>query len=164
MSFFLPIIEELNENSVNYVAVGGVAAILHGHTRLTTDIDFVIELEVNNVTKALQALKGLGYVPKIPITVEDFADPKIRESWIREKGMQVLGFTLPNNPLVSVDIFVEHPIEFSDLFKDSKLVALGRTRLRICSINHLIEMKKKASRAKDLEDIRVLELLAKENG
>jgi hypothetical protein len=34
----------------------------------------------------------LRYEPRIPITVEQFADAGLRKSWIREKGMLVLNF------------------------------------------------------------------------
>lgn len=159
MSYFLPIIETFNKNDIVYVAVGGIAVILHGHTRLTTDIDFIIKLETENINRATKAISELGYIPKVPIKLADFANEEIRKSWISEKGMQVLGFTLPNNPLVSIDIFVKYPIDFNSLYKDSKEVNLDNSKIRICSINHLIEMKQIAGRAKDLEDIRILELL-----
>jgi hypothetical protein len=34
----------------------------------------------------------LRYEPRIPITVEQFADAGLRKSWFREKGMLVLNF------------------------------------------------------------------------
>lgn len=38
----------LNPNKVRYIMVGGVAAILHGHNRLTEDVDVWIEDTVEN--------------------------------------------------------------------------------------------------------------------
>lgn len=38
----------LNQNKVRYIMVGGVAAILHGHNRLTEDVDVWIEDTVEN--------------------------------------------------------------------------------------------------------------------
>ena len=39
MSLFEPIFEALNRQNVRYVVVGGVAVVLHGHARLTADLD-----------------------------------------------------------------------------------------------------------------------------
>lgn len=44
MDRFEPIFEALNATGVRYVVVGGVAVNLHGHQRLTKDLDLVIEL------------------------------------------------------------------------------------------------------------------------
>jgi len=159
MSFYLPIVKSFNRFNVSYVAVGGIAVILHGHTRLTTDLDFVIELSPENIRNALQALSSEGLTCKVPVKAEDFASEEIRNSWIRDKGMRVLGFTKSNNPLVSVDLFVEYPVEFASLIKDSIQTKLGEEHIRICSLEHLLVMKKIAGRPKDLEDIRILNLI-----
>jgi hypothetical protein len=42
---FKEFIEALNENDVKYLLVGGYAVVLHGHPRLTQDIDFWIWAE-----------------------------------------------------------------------------------------------------------------------
>ena len=44
VSLFEPIFEALNRAQVRYVVVGGFATVLHGHARLTADIDLVIDL------------------------------------------------------------------------------------------------------------------------
>jgi len=159
MSLFLPIIKSFNTFGVTYVAVGGIAVILHGHSRLTTDLDFVIDLSPENVALAMSALSSEGLICKVPIRLEDFGSEEIRHSWIKDKGMRVLGFTKSNNPLISVDIFVEYPVEFSLLYKDSANVQLGAEFIRVCSLEHLLLMKAEAGRPKDLEDLRILNLI-----
>jgi len=42
---FTPIQRALNEAKVQYVVVGGLATILHGYPRCTSDVDLVINLE-----------------------------------------------------------------------------------------------------------------------
>lgn len=107
----------------------------------------------------MSALSSEGLICKVPIKLEDFGSEEIRNSWIREKGMRVLGFTKSNNPLISVDIFVEYPVEFSLLYRDSVNVQLGPEFIRVCSLEHLLLMKEEAGRPKDLEDLRVLSLI-----
>ena len=107
MSLFEPIFEALNRAQVRYVVVGGFATVLHGHARLTADIDLVIDLSPAEVRKALDTLTGLGFRPRAPIEPLAFADPATRHQWIREKGMRVFSMWDPANPMREVDLFVE---------------------------------------------------------
>ena len=89
MTQFDPIFAALQATGVRYVVVGGVAVNLHGYQRFTKDIDLVIELIPDQALKALEALQILGYKPNVPVKLSDFADPTIREGWVRDKGMMV---------------------------------------------------------------------------
>ena len=40
---FEPVFRALNDAGVRYVIVGGFATVLHGHPRLTADIDLVLD-------------------------------------------------------------------------------------------------------------------------
>ena len=62
----------------------------------------------------------------------------------------------PDEPLVSVDLFVEHPIEFDDIWSQSDVVELGPVSVRIASISHLVALKRLANRPQDLIDIEKL--------
>ncbi|MEO6080492.1 MAG: hypothetical protein ABIQ86_12020 [Steroidobacteraceae bacterium] len=79
----------LQTTGVRYVVVGGVAVNLHGYQRFTKVVDLVIELVPVQAIKALEALRSIGYKPNIPVKLADFADPEIREGWIRDEGMLV---------------------------------------------------------------------------
>jgi hypothetical protein len=56
----------------------------------------------------------------------------------------------------TVDLFARHPIPFEQLWQRSVLMDLGDTKVRVCSIDDLIEMKRQAGRHKDLADIEQL--------
>lgn len=49
----------LNECGAKYVLIGGFAVILHGFVRGTKDIDFLIDVSVQNMRKIKQALSKL---------------------------------------------------------------------------------------------------------
>src|SRR6266436_1687347 len=119
----------LQRTGVRYVVVGGVAVNLHGYQRFTKDVDLVIEL---------------------------FADPAIREGWIRDKGMMVFQM-YSDQTRMSIDIFVRYPLDFDELWDQCTKIDLPGTSLRIASIDHLILMKRKVSRPQDLLDIEQLE-------
>jgi hypothetical protein len=146
----------LQTTGVRYVVVGGVAVNLHGHQRFTKDIDLVIELVPDRALKALKALEGIGYKPNVPVKLTDFADPAIREGWIRDKGMMVFQMYSDQTRL-SIDIFVRYPFDFDELWDQSTQVDLPGASPRIASIAHLISMKREANRPQDLLDIEQLE-------
>jgi predicted nucleotidyltransferase len=52
----LGICRELNQRSVNYIVIGGMAINIHGFTRNTEDIDLLIETEETNERKILEVL------------------------------------------------------------------------------------------------------------
>ena len=51
--FYEEIIRKFNNAGVRYAIVCGVAVNLHGHIRMTADLDIVLELEDNNLAKAV---------------------------------------------------------------------------------------------------------------
>lgn len=142
----------LNEAQVDYVVVGGLAVILHGYLRATADLDLAIGLASDNARRGMQALGAIGLRPRLPMAAEDFADPEKRAEWT-QRNMLVFPLWDPDNPLRSVDVFVDEPIAFDRLLRDAVRKDLDGTIVPVASIDHLIEMKERAGRLRDLEDI-----------
>ncbi|HLV19775.1 MAG TPA: hypothetical protein VKZ49_02795 [Polyangiaceae bacterium] len=161
-SFLEPIFRALNDAGIRYLVVGGLAAVLHGHARLTSDVDMIIDLEADEVRRALEVLETLGFQPRAPVDARDFADAKNRAAWIAEKGMRVFSMWDPKNPLVEIDLFVDHPILFDELWNESELMPLSDTTARVVSANHLIQLKRMAGRPQDLQDVEALEAIQRE--
>jgi hypothetical protein len=159
---FEPIFEALARNSVRYVVVGGVAVVLHGHARLTADLDLAVDLSPEAAGKAIDTLVGLGFRPRAPVDPAEFSDPEARARWMTEHQMQVFSMWDPSDPLRSVDLFVENPIDFEELWDRSVLLPLAGTSARVASIPDLIRLKRLASRAVDLADIEALEAILRE--
>ena len=91
MLLYEPLFRALNASGTRYVEVGGVATVLHGYARLTADIDLILDLEESAAARAMHALAGLGLRPRALVDPADFADSRIREGWLQDKGMQVCG-------------------------------------------------------------------------
>ena len=154
MSFNLrEIFKALADANVEYVVVGGMAVILHGHLRATRDLDLVIGLQPDNCLTALKALGGIGLAPRLPVALVDFADPAKREDWIQNRNMLVFQVWHPADPFCTVDVFIRNPIDFEGLWQRSITASLGRTDCRIAGIEDLIAMKTQAGRPQDLRDI-----------
>ncbi len=160
------ILKALSDARVRYVVVGGVAVVLHGHLRVTADLDLVVALDRPNILAALSALESLGYRPRAPVAAQEFADPDTRAAWIRDKDMKVFSLWSARLPETGVDLFVEEPIPFRDLEGGARAAELHGAKAPIASIEHLIAMKRKAGRPRDAEDIaalRDIELLLKDD-
>ena len=156
------IFQALEEARVRYLVVGGVAVVLHGHLRFTADLDLVLSLDAANLRAALGALAGLGYGPRAPVRAEELIDPRRREEWVREKGITVFSLWSAKHPTTEVDLFVEEPFPFEAAYSRAVWADLGDTHVSIASIPDLVEMKRRAGRPLDLEDVRCLEAIARE--
>jgi len=156
MNPFLRVIDALNRHQVRYVIVGGFAAVMHGYPRATYDLDLVVDLQPDEARKAISALVSLGMEPRVPVDPFHFADPVQREAWVREKQARVFSLKDPSNPVFVVDLFIEPTPEGERLFDSAKTIQIHGRPCRICSLEHLIAMKRRAGRPQDLVDIEAL--------
>ena len=150
----------LDEASVPFIVVGGLAVVAHGYGRQTQDIDVVIQLQPEAVRNAFRALETLGYRPRIPVTAEGFANPDQRARWIKEKGMTVLNFHSDQHRETPLDVFVTEPFDFSEEYRLAMVeeVAPGAP-VHILRLETLLRLKQEAGRPQDLADIAELRLL-----
>ena len=153
------VIGELNREKVRVLVVGGVAVVLHGYLRTTADLDLVVQLEPDNVLRTLRALGSLGYHPRAPVAVEDFANESIRESWVNEKNLEVFSLWSQENPRLEVDLFVREPFDFDAVYEQTSEIELDTTTVRVVPRQTLIEMKRRSGRPRDIEDIEALNAL-----
>ncbi len=159
--FFRNVFKVLYDEDVKYLLVGGVAVNLYGVVRATADIDIVVKLTKSNVLSLVKALEKLGYKPKAPVSIEDFADPENRRNWIEKKDMKVFSLSPPDRTLGEVNIFVREPFDFDAAYKNRTDVDIGGVIVHIASIDDLIFLKEKAGRAQDISDIEALKILKK---
>jgi len=156
------IVRALNAANVQYLIVGGLAVNAHGYERLTRDVDLVIGLEPGNIARGLRALMGMGYQMAIPVSPEEFADSKQRETWRKEKNMIVLKMWNDGHRRTPVDVFVYEPFDFAVEFAAAQwLPVAGDAKAPIVSISALVAMKQAAGRDKDLQDIQALRKIEK---
>ena len=152
------IVRALNEARVKYLIVGGLAVNAHGFVRLTVDVDLVIGLERENIVRGLNALEGIDYHMSIPVTPETFADPALRETWRKEKGMIVLKLWSDTHRRTPVDVFIYEPFAFEDEFSAATWApVIGSLNAPMVGYDALVAMKRVAGRPQDLIDLAELE-------
>lgn len=153
---FIGLFGILGASNIRFVVVGGLALLLHGLDRLTADVDLVVDLSPDSVRDAVQALTASGYRPLAPVPAIDLADPAKRATWRRERGMQVFSFWDATNTRPTVDVFLEPPIPFEELWSSAVPMSIGGQEVRVASIAHMIRMKEVAGRPQDLVDLQRL--------
>lgn len=154
------IIRALNDAEVRYLIVGGLAVIAHGYMRFTTDVDLLLDLEQDNVQRAIAVLQSLDYRPRLPIAITDFADTHKREQWVNEKNLIVFSLASTQHPLTEIDIFAQNPFSFTQAYETAawKEVVVGLTA-PIISLEDLLRLKQQAGRPQDINDIARLKEL-----
>lgn len=151
------IIEALNGARARYLVVGGLAVVAHGYVRYTKDVDLVVQLLPDNLSRALAALHRLGYRPAVPVPIGQFADPESRERWIREKHMTVFQLWSETHRETPIDVFVAEPFDFDREYEAALRKRLfGRLEVPVVSLPTLIRMKETAGRAEDRIDVEHL--------
>lgn len=163
LASFEAIARALEDANVRYLVAGGLAVNAHGYLRFTKDVDFVVQLLPDNIERAFGALSALGYKPVVPITAVQFANAQQRESWIRDKGMQVLQFWSDEHRETPIDMFVHEPFDFEQEYARALVKPLGRIMVRFVAIPTLIRMKEAAGRAQDMIDIEHLRMRLKDD-
>lgn len=152
------IAKAFSDRQVRWLVVGGYAVVAHGHVRFTHDLDVVIDLESQNCRIALTILTDLGFQPRIPVTMDSFADPELRRIWHDEREMIV--FTVwrqSEGRFEQIDIFLREPFDFEKAWQERYLPDVpGGLVIPCIDLERLIAMKQEAGRPKDIEDIACL--------
>jgi predicted nucleotidyltransferase len=153
------IFRELNRLRIDYLVVGGLAVNFHGVPRMTYDIDLMILLEDENVSKLVSKLTDWGYRPKVPINPIELADEAKRNSWIKEKRMKAANFYSEISPIGEIDIVIDSPVPYSELKSRAVMIEIEGERIPTVSIHDLIRLKQKTGRKQDVADIEYLKMI-----
>src|SRR3989344_6161375 len=111
------ILNELHRHKIKYLVVGGLAVNLYGYDRITGDLDIILLMTDANVKKFIKVAEQFKLKPRIPAALQDFAVPRLRKSWIKEKNMKAFALHNPRNDAEHVDIVIDHPVDFQKAYR-----------------------------------------------
>jgi hypothetical protein len=92
------ICQALNAAGAQYLVIGGIACILHGYVRATTDLDVLIERSPDNAERVLDGLAKTGYGIGDDPAVDVFTvawTVKYEDAVNRRASAQVEGVIIP---------------------------------------------------------------------
>lgn len=151
----------LNQYKVNYLICGGMAVNIYGIPRMTADIDIILDFEENNLLNFENALKLLLYQNSIPVSIRNFLNKDERKKAVSEKNLIAYSYYNSISGFVTLDVLLDTPIEFSELWKNRSERDLGNLVVNIIGIEDLISLKKYANRIQDQNDVLLLSKLIK---
>jgi len=160
MIIYEDIFRAFQKKKVKYLIVGGIAANLLGALRSTADLDILMEITDENVRKVVGILKSLKYRIRQPIDPVKMVDKKVREDWIRRKGLKAVTFH-KEGALSEIDIIVKSPVSFEEACKRSVMIKVGNIRLPVIAVDDLIKMKMRTGREIDKFDVHELKKIKK---
>lgn len=138
----------LNREGANYLVIGGVACILHGHVRATTDLDILVERKRPNIVKVLEALTRFGY--------------RFAREWTPEEILKQPITVIGDDP--AVDIFlVAWSVKYEGAAARSTTVKVEGVSIPLIGIEDLIATKR-TGRPIDTADIEALEEIRRLRG
>ena len=146
---FREILELLNKYEVEYIVVGGVAAVIQGAPITTFDIDTLIRVGEDNAERLSCALEEL--------------DARYREhrSGIRPTKKDILagGHLLLMTQAGPLDLlgFIGDKHRYEDLLPRTTEVSMSFGTFRILDLEELIRQKRESNRPKDRAMLELLE-------
>jgi hypothetical protein len=152
------LIKTLSKYDVHYLLCGGLAVIIYGVPRMTTDIDLVLSFNENNLDKFDRALKELGYQNRIPVPLKSLADSKERTEVVKTKNLIAYSY-FSNTGAMTVDVLLDMPVAFDDLWARKEIRSQGAYEVYMVSFDDLILLKTYSNRDQDKEDISLLKKL-----
>ena len=159
--YYFEILEGLYKSKVRYLIAGGLSVNLYGVPRMTQDIDIVIAMDRENVLKITSLLKELGYVPRLPVSPDDLANPDKVKDWIENKNLKAFSFYHKNENYKVIDIVLVHPLDFEKSFKNRTVKRAKDIDIYLASIDDVVKMKEFSGRSQDLSDIEMLNKVRK---
>ncbi len=143
--FLLELCKKFKENNIKYVLIGGFAVIFYGYTRITQDIDFLIDASEENLKKIKKILK------------EVFNDDAFDEISTQDfEQYSVVRYGTPYNFYIDFIVKIGEIANFTDIYKKRKKINVEGIEIDIIDIEDLYRLKKDTLRGKDKQDAKFL--------
>lgn len=141
----------LIEAEVRFILVGGLAMNAWGYMRATQDVDVVPDPDQENLTKLDALLRELG--GKVDV------DGRLLDSASISTFLRTGDRTLVRTELGQVDVLQGLPQipRYETLEKQAKEIDIDGLLVRVCSLEHLLAMKRVSDRPRDKDDLDALE-------
>jgi hypothetical protein len=139
----------LDAHGVDYVVVGGIAVQVHGHVRMTNDLDLIPSPTPANLKRLADALNDL----QARVLNPGSEHLKIDAQMLPRATLWQL-----SSPDGDIDILHDAPgaAPYPQLRRRALTIALGNLTIPIAGRDDLIKMKRASGRPTDLADVAAL--------
>ena len=144
----IDVFRSFQKHNVQYLVIGGIAAVLYGVSRATFDLDILIEASNENARRLLDALLDAGLGTALLTNKDEILANEI--TIFKDR--------------VRIDVQTKTPgLIFEDAWKRKQIMNYQGQEFYVACLEDLVASKKAAGRTIDLEDVRLLELPDKRN-
>jgi len=144
------ILERLAQAGVEFILVGGLAAVVQGAPVATMDVDIVHKRSPENVKRLLKFLKSIDAIHRRP-------DDKIIEP--TESHLSRHGHSLFITRIGPLDVlaFIEEGQTYEELLEHTEEIEFRGHIIRVLNLRKLVELKRSSTHPKDKQRLLVLE-------
>jgi len=146
------VFREFELQGVRYLLVGGMAANIYGYVRMTMDLDIMVDLSEDNLSRIIHVIDKLAFSPRLPVDPHELISEEKRDEWIKQEGAVVFTFIDHKKPFRQIDVFLTNPVRFAEAYARRNDMTVGGITLSVASLDDLIMIKERAGRPRDLED------------
>ena len=150
------VFDALNEAGVDYVVVGGFAAMVRGSDRVTKDLDVVYHTQSRNLEKLCKVVNALQ--PRFLVLGKPEGEPiKLTPSFLKSHPMlQLITIAGPLDLIKGIAGFQS----YAAIKNAADVVTVDDKRsIRVLTRDGVLKSKRALKRPKDIEDIHQLEAL-----
>ena len=144
------VLEGLIKADIEFILVGGLAAVVQGAPVTTMDVDIVHKQSSENIAKLLGFLKSIDAFHRRP-------DDKVIRP--RERDISGMGHALFTTRLGPLDVLaaVEEGRTYEDLIEYTVEIEFRGHTVRVLNLKTLVELKRTSRDPKDRQRLPVLE-------
>jgi hypothetical protein len=139
----LALLERLTDARVEFCIIGGIAAVLHGATRMTVDLDIAAPFDEENLTRLLSAIADLdarhATRPDLRVLDEPIERLMTFRLLLLETDMGRLDVLRDVSPIGPYSALTTVELE------------VGARRCKVLAIDDLIMIKRSLTRPQDIE-------------
>lgn len=147
----------LVEEGVQFILVGGYAALVHGASRPTQDVDITPASSTANLTRLTRALQRLEARIRTEVVPEGLPFATSAEAM---RGVLMLNLTTTFGDL-DLTFQPSGTDGYPDLVEHAAEHEVGAVRVRVAALTDIIRSKEAAGRDKDIEALTELYVLLK---
>jgi hypothetical protein len=144
------ILEGLKEAGVDFILVGGLAAVVQGAPVTTMDVDIVHNQSPENIVRLLAFLKSINAFHRRP-------DDKVIAP--KEGDISGMGHALFTTRLGPLDVLavIEEERGYGDLLEHTVEIEFRNHTIHVLDLKMLIQLKRASTDPKDMQRLPVLE-------
>jgi len=144
------ILEGLTKAGVEFILVGGLAAVVQGAPVTTMDVDIVHNQSPENIARLIAFLKSIDAFHRRP-------DDKVIKP--KEDDISGMGHALFTTRLGPLDVLavIEEGRAYGDLLEHTVEIGFRNHAIRVLDLKMLIQLKRTSTDPKDIQRLPILE-------